>query len=368
MSDQPTFDPWRLQLAREALGLKKVELADEVDLSAAAISQFEHGATRPAPITLKRLALALNVPVTFFAERPALIREAQASPPFFRSLRSTPQIQRTKARARAILVREVVAVLEREVRLPEVALPRDLFVSDDVDRDEIEERAADARRELGIPDGPIANVVRLMEAHGVAVSRLRVEDERVSAFSQWIDRRAIVMLSSDKHDAARSRFDAAHELGHLIIHPEPEAGNAVLERQADAFAAALLMPAAEIGPQLPRRFALPEYMELKRVWGVSIAALLYRARALGTLTESGYKRAVIGMSTQFGRRQEPGDIGPAERAVMLRRAAEIGLPGDPIAELARATHLNNTTIAEILDDPLAAQPTLTPEALLRDPR
>lgn len=368
MTEPLAFDPWRLRLAREAVGLKKVELAEEVGVSAAAISQFEHGASRPAPATLKRLALALDIPPTFLAHREALVRAAQASTPFFRSLRSTPQIQRTKARARAMLVREVVATLEREVRLPEVDLPRELFITETTSAADLEDLALRARTELGVPRGPLANVVRLMEARGVAVSRLRVEDERVSAFSQWIDGRPVVMLSSDKMDAARSRFDAAHELAHLVLHPEPEAGNAVLERQADAFAAALLMPAGEIGPELPRRFSLPVYLELKRVWGVSVAALLYRARSLGVMTETAYRRAVISMSSQYGRRQEPGDLGTAERALMLRRAAEMAMPDDPVAQLARATHLHVATIAEILDDGITRQPMLTPELLLRDPR
>lgn len=367
MSDL-AFDPWRLQLAREAVGLKKVELASQVGISAAAVSQFEHGTSRPAAATLKRLALALDVPASFFDQRPSLVREAQASTPFFRSLRSTPQVQRTKARARVLLVREVVAVLEHEVRLPNVALPRELFVAEDADREVLEHAAVQARAQLGIPTGPIANVVRVMEAHGVVVSRLRVEDERISAFSQWIDGRPIVMLSSDKKDAGRSRFDAAHELAHLILHPEPEAGNALLERQSDAFAAALLMPASEIAPQLPSRFSVARYLELKKIWGVSIAALLYRARTLGVMTETAYKRAVITMSSQYGRRSEPGDLGPAERALLLRRAAELMAPDDPVAQVARATRLHVSTVAEILDDPLVETPAITPEALLRDPR
>lgn len=368
MSDPATLDPWRLQLAREALGYTKVELANEVGVSAAAISQFEHSSSRPAPATLKRLALALDVPVVFFEQRPPLLREAQVATPFFRSLRSTPQILRTKARARALLVRETVAVLERDVRLPSVRLPRELFVDEGADRDELERAAAAVRTELGVPSGPVANVVRLMEAQGVSVSRLRVEDERVSAFSQWIDGRPVVMLSSDKMDAARSRFDAAHEFGHLVLHPEPEAGNALLERQADAFAAAFLMPAQEIAPQLPRRFSLGAYLELKRVWGVSIAALLYRGRSLGVITDTAYRRAVITMSSQYGRRREPGDLGPAERALMLRRAAELASPESPVMYLAAMMRLHVTTIEEILDEPTTAPPQLTREALLRDPR
>jgi Zn-dependent peptidase ImmA (M78 family) len=206
-----------------------------------------------------------------------------------------------------------------------------------------------------------------MEAHGVVVSRLRVEDERVSAFSQWIDGRPIVVLGSDKMDAARSRFDAAHEFGHLVLHPEPEAANGLLEHQAQAFAAAFLMPAHEIGPQLPRRFSLDTYLQLKRVWGVSIAALLYRGRSLGVLTETAYRRSVVAMSSKFGRRDEPGSLGPPERALMLRRAAELAMPADPVAQLSTAGRLHASTVREILDEPQRTTE-LTPQALLTDPR
>jgi len=54
------------------------------------------------------------------------------------------------------------------------------------------------------------------------------------------------VLASDKGDAAVSRFDAAHELGHLIMHHDAEPGDLYMERQADAFAAAFLMPAETI--------------------------------------------------------------------------------------------------------------------------
>lgn len=44
-------------------------------------------------------------------------------------------------------------------------------------------------------------------------------------------------------------------------------------------------------------------------------------------------------------------------------------PEDPVAALATATHLNPSTVAEILDDPVATpRAHVTPEALLGDPR
>jgi Zn-dependent peptidase ImmA (M78 family)/DNA-binding XRE family transcriptional regulator len=357
-----------LQLAREAQGFTKVDLARNVGISAAAISQFEHGAARPAPSTLTRLGFALDVPVSFFAARPPLVHVAQTTEAFFRSLRSTPQLQRTKARARAVLVREIAAALERDVRMPPVTLPRDLFLPEEAARDDIEAAAAEARQALDVPRGPVANVVRLLESRGVVVSRIGTADERVSAFSQWIDSRPVVMLSSDQADAARSRFDAAHELGHLLLHAEPESGNAFLERQADAFASAFLMPAGDIARELPRRFSLGRFLELKQVWGVSISALLYRARTLGVMTESACRRSIIAMSAEFGRRNEPGDIGSAERALMLRRAAEMVDPADPIAYVARHVHLNVRTVREILDEPSTPAAELTALQLLGDPR
>lgn len=94
------FDRARLRMARELRGLTQVQLAREVgSVTAASISQFENGHTKPATSTLRRLAVALRVPPSFFA--------APARPPaqdrvngFFRSLRSTsPEIANRRLRA-----------------------------------------------------------------------------------------------------------------------------------------------------------------------------------------------------------------------------------------------------------------------------
>lgn len=101
------FDPQRLQLAREVAGLRKIHLAERVGVTAAAISQFEHGASRPSPATLGKLALTLGVPVNFFERRlgPAAVATPQAA--YFRSLRSTRQIERVRASAHAMLAWEL---------------------------------------------------------------------------------------------------------------------------------------------------------------------------------------------------------------------------------------------------------------------
>jgi Zn-dependent peptidase ImmA (M78 family)/transcriptional regulator with XRE-family HTH domain len=360
------FDPRRLQLAREAAGLRKVALAELVGISAAAISQFEHGATRPSPATLARLALALDMPVEFFEARQDETPVSPVASAFFRSLRSTTQLSRSCACARATLVWEIADVLEAHVHLPDVRLPDNLTVDEDANREILESAAGAARNHMGVEHGPVPHVVRLMEAHGVLVSRLRTEDRRVSAFSQWVSGRPLVVLGADSDDAGRSRFDAAHELGHLVLHAEPEAGNAILERQADRFAAAFLLPDKQIGGLLPHTFDLRALLALKRTWGVSIAALMYRARELGRMSDSAYRRGVVWMSQEYGRRNEPGDLGEPERPLMLRRAAELAFTANPVAALAAAARLRPALIRELLDTRDSQRPALTPDALLEE--
>lgn len=149
----------------------------------------------------------------------------------------------------------------------------------------------------------------------------------------------MVLLSPASQDRARSRFDAAHELGHLVLHPDTEPGSKIVERQAHAFAAEFLMPAAEISRQLPRRIDWPTLHELKQHWQVSLRALVYCAHTLGRLSSASFRRANQQLS-MWGL-PERGDLGPAERPELLGRAkglmVENGIDFDGILTAGRIT-------------------------------
>jgi Zn-dependent peptidase ImmA (M78 family) len=137
--------------------------------------------------------------------------------------------------------------------------------------------------------------------------------------------------------AVRSNFDAAHELGHLAMHHDPQPGSRLAEEQAQMFAAAFLMPAEAIRPELPTRFDLPEFVALKQRWRVSIQALLYRARILGTASEAAYKRAMMKISMWGWRTGEPNSISDVEEPYVLAAAIALlqedrGLDAAAIAE------------------------------------
>jgi Zn-dependent peptidase ImmA (M78 family)/transcriptional regulator with XRE-family HTH domain len=311
------FSPTRLKIARQFAGLKQIELAELVGITPPALSQYEHGLHAPGPQVLQKLAFSLGFPRDFFLGDDGSL----PSPAFFRSLRSTPQRERDRAAAYAWLVARVVEAVEQHVKLPQCNLRLEAEVPATASRAEIEAATALAREQLGVPSGPVPNVVRLLEANGAVVSTFADGDARLSAFSQWHGRRPAVIFCLGKNDKARQRFDASHELAHLCLHVDPEPGNHVLEQQADEFASAFLMPADDILPFLPQgRVVWEELEQLKRVWGVSLQALLMRARHLGTISDRSYQQAFRRLSREGWRRNEPVDLGPPEAPQLLTRA------------------------------------------------
>ncbi len=324
----PLVSPGRLVLARELKGWTQREVVERLDevrpLSTAALSQMERGHTRPSPPTLAALAEVYGCPPEFFVDRP----DDRDPEGFFRSLRSTPARDRKQYLARARLLHDFVRVAEDHLQLPEVILP-DVNIGTGSEG-AVEAAAAAVRSRWQLKPGPIDNVVTQLEHHGIVVVRSQQFTEEVDAFSVCFDDRPIVVLGAAKNVTARSRFDAAHELGHLVMHGDDDAGTKVAETQAHQFAAAFLMPAEDIGPYLPDRMDLRALQELKVTWRVSIQALLKRAKTLGAMTPDRYTSAMKMISTRGWRTQEPGDhlLGPVENprllASLVDRLAEIG--------------------------------------------
>jgi Zn-dependent peptidase ImmA (M78 family)/transcriptional regulator with XRE-family HTH domain len=334
-----TFEPARLRLARELKAWSQTELSRKLGITSAALSQFESGAAGPSRQTRERLADILGVPVAFF-ELPLV----DTHEGFFRSLRRTAVADRRRARAIAHVAHDLATHGDVADHLPVPSVPHYPLTDLDADPRDAEGIAARVRREWGIPSGPAPDLVNLLESHGVVVMRLPLGSADVDAFSLPFADRPVVVLGSDKNDRARSRFDAAHELGHLVMHGEQVWGVPQVEKQAHCFAAAFLMPQDDIYSQLPERADWPLLFELKRSWQVSLAALLMRAKTLRRMSDANYLTAVKAASSRGWRRQEPVPLGIPEQPCMLSRLMEskasmpirLALPSQVVEALATA--------------------------------
>jgi Zn-dependent peptidase ImmA (M78 family)/transcriptional regulator with XRE-family HTH domain len=334
------FDPERLTLARRLRGMRKNQLAAAVETTPTAIGQYEAGVHRPSQQVLGRLAITLGVPVEFFQAGQVSTR-LDGAHAHFRSLRSTTQVERDQALAYGRITADIVAALESLVEFPTVTVPDHPVMPDQIGGPEPLRAARAARRVMFGRGGPVENVVRLLESNGVVAVVLPPTTERVDAFSVTAYPRPLVLFNPAKGDYWRNRFDAAHELGHLVMHTDSEPGSKTVEDQANRFAAEFLMPESDIADDLPATADWPRLAALKAEWGVSMAALLYRARTLGVMRESTYRAAMATMSTRGWRRGEPGAARRLESPTMLAQAMEIvttaGRTRDDIADLARVT-------------------------------
>ncbi len=257
---------------------------------------------------------------------------------------SSPRLRHARAIAH---VAHDVAVAAGPGHLPAVSIPRIPAGGLNAPADELQDAVRRTRAALGVPPGPVANVVQTLEDHGLIVIRLPLDTADVDAFSLPFHDRPVVVLAADKNDRARSRFDAAHELGHLVAHGDQVWGVKEVEQQAHYFAADFLMPAADIARELPTEVDWPRLFDLKREWQVSLGALLMRARTLGRLSPGQYLTAVKAASARGWRRIEPVPLGRPKQptrflhllTTQITHQTTAALPSDVLESLLAATEV-----------------------------
>lgn len=331
------FTGSRLRVARERRGLTKVELAERVDPSVRSITAHESGDTTPTMEHVEQYAAILRFPVSFFGE-PELEMPLPDTASF-RSMKSMTASQRDMALAAGALCMEISRWIASQRFKPlDPSIP-------DLRGTEPEAAAMELREAWQLGSKPIKNMVHRLEMHGVRVFSLVQDSVEVDAFSLWQGSAPFVFLNTFK-SGERSRFDAAHELGHLVLHRHGEPSGREAEQQADEFASAFLMPRETVIANAPR-FATPENLiALKRIWGVSVFALLVRLHRLQLISEWHYRRLCIELRNY--RKNEPDPIRRETSQVLDKVFNVLKQEGMSKVEIAKALHLHLTDLEALV--------------------
>lgn len=296
MIDASLFNPTRLTWARRRRGLSKTKLAGAIGVDVRSVTAYESGEFTPDQAPFDALVRVLAFPPAFFygdnLDEPAIDTAS------FRSMSKMLARQRDTALGNGAIAMLLNAWIESRFDLPAPDVP-------DLGRDGDPEAAAAAvRRAWGLGELPVKNMVHLIEAKGVRVFSLAIDAAEVDAFSLWRVDRPFVFLNTMK-SAERGRFDATHELGHLVLHRHAAPSGQQAELDANAFASAFLMPPASVRAHAPRFATLEQLIRLKKLWGVSVAALAYRLHKLDLLSEWHYRKLYIEIGERGYRKQEP---------------------------------------------------------------
>ncbi|QCB44299.1 ImmA/IrrE family metallo-endopeptidase [Sphingomonas sp. PAMC26645] len=324
------FNPQRLIVARQRRHLSAKELAARIGRVPLTITRLEQGTSEPEPETMAALSEALSFPEHFFYGEECERLTDGAS---FRSLTSMRAHERDAALAAGSLAFIFCDWIGQRFNRPSCELP----LLDPATKPD--QAARMVRQEWALGEAPISDMMKMLEAKGVRVFSLAETTQTVDAFSCWRGDTPYIFLNLHK-SAERTRFDAAHELGHLVLHRHGGGVGRAAEMEANSFASAFLMPEADVLARIQSITSLAQIVKLKRRWRVSTAALAYRLNRLRRVSDWQYRGLCIEMQQKGYTKQEPDPI-EREKSVLWQKifsqlwaercsrehiAADLGLP------------------------------------------
>jgi len=308
-----------LLLARNRRRKTQKELAAESGVPQAAISRIENGMRDALSMDeIQSIARSLGFPVNFFYEQePAYRMPLSVHGAAFRRKAAVSAKDQNAVVALAnhfvLHFRKLLDAIDLEPEYPLLqfeVLKDKSSVSEHADGvTSASEAAKNVRAAWQLGNAPIPNLIRYVEATGVLVVEGDFGEADIDGLTLRPPGMKPVILLNRHRPTDRKRFSLAHEYGHVVLHPFPYDS---MEKEANEFAAALLMPEEGVLPDLRRGLSIPRLGQLKQKWRVAMSALIYRAKTLGTISDQAATSLYKKMSMYGYRTREPAefDIAP----------------------------------------------------------
>jgi len=315
----------RVKQARELRGFTQTELAERIGVNQSAIAQIENEGFNPTREVLEGIVIQTGFPVAFFKQNS--FTEFPLGSLLYRAKTSINLREKYEASQYGRTIFEIFQKMEEHVDTIPIQVP--------CLNDEPQVSAKVTRSLMGIsPDTPIKNLINLIEKKGVLVFALPKSLEKRDAYSVWAGKntnRPIIVIAN-KNSGDRLRFSIAHELAHLVMHKNNLKGNiAKFDKEADQFAGEFLMPEKAMENEITTPVTLMSLAKLKVRWGVSIQALIMRARDLEIINYRQHRYLFQKLSAKGWRIREPENLDiPIEKPRALRKITELlyGIPID----------------------------------------
>ncbi|MFV0511945.1 MAG: helix-turn-helix domain-containing protein [Shewanella algae] len=327
------FQGLRLKQLRAAHSLTLSELGEQIGRSSSTLSAWEKGSQLPEAESFGRLCQVFGVSRQWFLKPLPQVTAKDVRPYFFRSQASAHKQARERSQLYLSWLQEISDFFQDAMDWPPVNIPMiDAADCRLISDEEIEDVARECRVRWRLGTAPIPDVIQVMENAGIICTRATLGHVKMDGVSHIsvIDGRPYVLIAEDKANAIRSRFDAAHELGHIVLHSRIPASQYakselynLLEEQAHRFASAFLLPSESFSQEVVWP-TLDNLLSLKSRWKVSVAAMIVRCRDLSLLNEQLELRLWKGRSTRKWTKGEPGDDSiPFEQPKLMMRGVHL---------------------------------------------
>ncbi len=279
----------RLKRARIMRGLSMESLCEKMNgiVSKQTISKYEKGQNLPGSQVLISLALALDVkPDYFFKPSQYSISNVE--------FRKKSKLSPKKIESIKEVIRDKV---ERYLELEEICNlgstfdnpANDIVVSDS---EMVYEVVKKIRSEWKLGEDGISNVTEFLESKNIKVVEID-EDKSFDGLSGIVnnDEHIPFIVLNKTYDSERKRFTALHELGHIIMNIPADVDSKVVEKLCHLFASEMLISAEILKDILGEKrtdISLMELIAIQKSYGISIDALMYKAKELGIIADARY--------------------------------------------------------------------------------
>ena len=332
----------RLKSARTLAGLSQDELVKRIRgiVSKNAISKYEKGQMLADGKILITLAKALNVkPDYFFRQFTVEIKDIEFRK---KSKLSVKKVNAIKQKATDLVERylevEQFLNIKSDFRNPIANLPINT-------KEDIENAVSRLLNKWKLGINALPNVIDLLEDKEIKVIEIDAPDE-FDGFSGWVNGKYPIIVINKLYTIERKRLTTLHELGHLLLIFNKEISHKQRERMCFQFAGAMLIPEetfrVEIGNKRSH-ISVPELIAIKENYGISIQAIMQRAKDLGIISDFAYlnfrkwiskNRSEEGLGQYLGKEQSS-----RFRQLIFRAAAE------EVISMSKAANLSNQKLA-----------------------
>lgn len=317
----------RLRDARRYRQLSISELAEKVDVSKQMISRYERDEAVPGLDVFQKIIQVLKFPLKYFTESDNFSITDEGT--FYRSRMTATQSEKQPSE----MYKKAVAIIRdyfgEYIEFPEPNISRDGDKTPSL-------AAISLRKSWNLGESPIANVMHLLESHGMVVSIIDSGSKKIDAHSGYESinghKYYVILLDQNSPTFYRQQFNLAHELGHFILHAEifnpqelDHEDYAQIENEANEFASEFLLPAVAFKKSIGNHASdLKQYLFLKDTWHVSIASMIYRAHHIGLLSPADYTKLQRKISYRGWRKSEPmDDVAQPSNPQLLKQAFEL---------------------------------------------
>lgn len=343
-----------LKFARLYRGYSMEELGNLIGKSKQIISQYESAEDEQQPLfsTVAEISEKLKFPIAFFyTESNTKVEEINT---YFRALLSTNKKDKIVQEKKATIIIEIYKFLEKYLDFPELKIPS--ISLNDIEKRNFKSITQAIRNDWGLHDKPINNIINILEVNGFILSSINTNTEDIDAFTHYIKvdgkKYFCIVVGNEKKSFARRQFNIAHELAHVILHNTIFDMNELsreefrtIEKEADKFAAELLLPEESFKKDLIYPTNLKFYEELKKKWKVSILAMIMRAAELEVITKNQLQYLIKQYYAKGYRKGEPlDDTIKIQEPTMIKLATNMLLDNNKFTPNEFMKNLNDNDI------------------------